>query len=71
MRCLRSDTDEVESMWAEMVVFRTDLMNNWTDRHGFDRCEVDGIIILGHETSEEGWLRYSSPDTLTEGDRQF
>ena len=46
--------DEVESMWMEMVVFRIDLMNNWTDRHGSDKCEVNGAILLENERTEEG-----------------
>ena len=48
--------DEVESMWMEMVVFRIDLMNSWMDRDSADRYEVDGIILLGHEISEEGLM---------------
>ena len=43
--------DEVESMWMEMVVFRTDLMNNWTDRDS-DRCDVDVSTLLVREESE-------------------
>ena len=44
--------DEVESMWMEMVVFRIDLMNNWTDLHWYDRCEVNDIGIQTHEAYE-------------------
>ena len=36
----------------EMVVFRIDLMKSWMDRHGFDRWEVDGNILLVHEAAE-------------------
>ena len=43
--------DEVESIWMEMVVFEIDLMNNWIDRHGFDRHEADGNGLLAQETS--------------------
>ena len=46
--------DEVESMWVEMVVFRIDLMNSWTDRRSFDGYGVDGIRLLTHEALEEG-----------------
>ena len=54
MRCLTSNMDEVESMWMEAVVSRIDLMNNWTDVHGLDRYDVDGIEILAHDTTVEG-----------------
>ena len=37
--------DEVGSMWMEMVVFRIDLMNSWTDLDRYDGCEVDGIRL--------------------------
>ena len=37
--------DEFESMWMEMVVFRIDLMNNWVDRDGSSKCEVDGVRL--------------------------
>ena len=50
--------DEVESMWMEVVVFRIDLMNNWIDRGGSDRYEVDDMIILAHEASEFGLQKY-------------
>ena len=56
MRCLRSDNDEVESMWMEMVVSRIDLMNNWVDRGSSDRCEAISVRLLAHEISEEGGL---------------
>ena len=46
--------DEVESMWMEMVAFRIDLMNNWTDRHGSDKFDVEGIILLAQEALQEG-----------------
>ena len=46
--------DDVVSKWMEMVVFRIDLMNNWMDRDGSDRCEVNGTILLAHEAYEEG-----------------
>ena len=46
--------DEVKAMWMEMVVFRIDWMNNWTDRHWFDLYEVDGSILLAHETLAVG-----------------
>ena len=46
--------DEVESMWMEVVVFRIDLMNNWTNRYGSDRGEVDGLILLAQEELEDG-----------------
>ena len=52
---------EVESMWMEMVVFRIDLMNNWIDRYGSDRCEVDGSILLVQEISEAGLLMCDGP----------
>ena len=45
--------DEVELIWMEMVVFRIDLMNSWTDRHGSDRCEVDSIGLMAHEAPED------------------
>ena len=45
--------DEFESMWMEMVVFRIDLMNSLVDRHCFDKCEVDGVIILERDASED------------------
>ena len=45
--------DEVEAMWMEMVVFRIDLMNNWTERHGLDRYDVDDITLLTHETKKD------------------
>ena len=41
--------DEVESMWMEVVVFETDLMNNWMDVHCSERHEVDGNRLLAHE----------------------
>ena len=46
--------DEVESMWMEMVVFRIDLMNSWSDRHGSDSREVDGARLQAHGAMEEG-----------------
>ena len=46
--------DDVDSMRMEMVVFRIDLMNNWTDRHGVDRYKVDEIILLVYEAPKEG-----------------
>ena len=46
--------DEVESMWMDMVVFRIDLTNNWINRHGSDRHEVDDIILLVNDASKEG-----------------
>ena len=44
--------DEVESMWTEMAVFEIDLMISWIDRHGFDRQEVNGIILQVHDASK-------------------
>ena len=49
-----SDMDEFESMWMEVVVSPIDLMNNWIDWHGYDRCDVDGIRLLEHEAPKEG-----------------
>ena len=69
MRCLRSDMDEVESMWMEMVVFRIDLMSCWMYRHCSDKCEVDGIFLLAHDVLIDGWTRCGSPDTRTKGGR--
>ena len=57
--------EEVESMWMEMVVFRIDMMNNWTDRHGGDRCEDNGDKSQTHEATDEGLLRCDGPDTRT------
>ena len=49
-----------------MVVFRIDLMNSWIDRLGSDRCDVDGVILLVGEITEEGLLRYDGADTSSD-----
>ena len=63
MRCLRSDMDEVGSMWMEMVVFRIDLMNSWIGWHGCNRCDVDGIELPAYDETVDGCLRCGGPDT--------
>ena len=63
MMCLRSDIDEVESMWMEVVMFRIDLMKSWMNRHGFVKFDVDGIRLLAQYALEEGGESCNGPVT--------